>query len=114
MIDPLFKKGTNVDELADDLVVQHLPEEEKARFAQVMSDWVGREADVIGIMNYAAKQGKAAEYLDRLEQVHKDHVSWIPIVDRRHPEHRDVQRTEAKVERMYIDLGIKPNSSEEE
>ena len=54
MTDTLFKEGTDVAALAEKLVVQYLPDEEKPRFAKVLSDWEGREADVIGVMNYAA------------------------------------------------------------
>jgi hypothetical protein len=111
MVSKDAKKFTGFENLADKLVTSRLSDSDKERFDNLLSDWKGKEEDVISIMNYAINKGQTNEYFERLEAIFKDTLSRVLIVDRRNFNHPLSLRADRAVEDLYKRLGIEPTDT---
>ena len=93
-------------------IIIHLPEgrraEAKTSVARLVTNYEGRDVDVLSVLCYAAEGGKFDEYLDRLGVYFRDDMIFI------HPDARRLAVIPGAVRAgsfflaCYRDLGVQP------
>ena len=101
----------NRTDFIDRRIVAALPETDrtaaKERTTTIVDSYVGRDSDALSILKYAAEQGKFDEFAGKLEDICRDHLSFVDPEIRRWLEISGTRRSHELILNCYKELGIK-------